>query len=141
MSCAAGKVLAPCNGEVIARDMIPDPTFASGLLGDGVGINPAEGIVVAPFDGTISSVAASKHAIGLTSEGGMELLIHVGVDTVKMEGDGFEPQVSEGDQVKEGDVILNFSKDKIAEAGYSDCVVVLMANSDMMEDFKAGDNL
>ena len=141
MSCAAGKVLAPCNGEVIARDQIPDPTFASGLLGDGVGINPAEGIVVAPFDGTISSIAASKHAIGLTSEGGMELLIHVGVDTVKMEGDGFEPQIEEGASVKEGDVILHFSKDKIAEAGYSDCVVVLMANSDMMDDFKAGNEI
>ncbi|MBR0382864.1 MAG: PTS glucose transporter subunit IIA [Eubacterium sp.] len=141
MTCESGKVLAPCNGEVIARDQIPDPTFASGLLGDGVGINPKEGIVVAPFDGTISSVAASKHAIGLTSENGMELLIHVGVDTVKMEGDGFEPTIAEGDAVKEGQVILNFSRDKIKEAGYSDCVVVLMANSDDMKDLKIGEDL
>ncbi|MBR0410866.1 MAG: PTS glucose transporter subunit IIA [Eubacterium sp.] len=139
MSCKEGKVLAPAAGEVVKREDIPDPTFASGLLGDGVGINPSVGIVVAPFDGTISSIAASKHAIGLTSaEGGMELLIHVGVDTVKMEGDGFEPQVNEGDTVKEGQIILKFSKDKIAEAGYKDCVVVLMANSDMMTDFQAG---
>lgn len=142
MTCQEGKVLAPAAGEVIARDQIPDPTFASGLLGDGVGINPSVGVVVAPFDGTISSIAASRHAIGLTSaEGGMELLIHVGVDTVKMEGDGFEPQVSEGDTVKEGQVILKFSKEKIAEAGYKDCVVVLLANSDAMTDFKAGADL
>ena len=138
MKCDNGKVLAPCKGEVIPRDQIPDPTFASGLLGDGVGINPEIGIVVAPFDGTISSVAASKHAIGLTSPTGIEFLIHVGVDTVKMEGEGFEPTVHEGDTVKEGDVILNFSKEAIKEAGYSDCVVCLMANSDMQENFEAG---
>jgi PTS system sucrose-specific IIC component len=139
MACKEGKVLAPAKGEVVAREDIPDPTFASGLLGDGVGINPEVGVVVAPFNGTVSSIAASKHAIGLTSaEGGMELLIHVGVDTVKMEGEGFEPQVHEGDTVKEGQIILKFSKDKIAEAGYKDCVVVLMANSDAMTDFKAG---
>jgi PTS system sucrose-specific IIC component len=139
MSCKEGKVLAPAKGEVVSRENIPDPTFASGLLGDGVGINPDVGIVVAPFDGTVSSIAASKHAIGLTSaEGGMELLIHVGVDTVKMEGEGFEPQVHEGDTVKEGQIILKFSKEAIEQAGYKDCVVVLMANSDMMNDFKAG---
>jgi PTS system sucrose-specific IIC component len=142
MTCKEGKVLAPAKGEVVSRENIPDPTFASGLLGDGVGINPEVGIVIAPFDGTISSIAASKHAIGLTSaEGGMELLIHVGVDTVKMEGEGFEPQVKEGDTVKEGDIILRFSKEAIENAGYKDCVVVLMANSDAMTDFKAGDNL
>jgi PTS system sucrose-specific IIC component len=142
MTCKEGKVLAPAKGEVVSRENIPDPTFASGLLGDGVGINPEVGIVIAPFDGTISSIAASKHAIGLTSaEGGMELLIHVGVDTVKMEGEGFEPQVKAGDTVKEGDIILRFSKEAIEHAGYKDCVVVLMANSDAMTDFKAGDNL
>ena len=141
MSCKAGKVLAPTNGKVVKRDDIPDPTFASGLLGDGVGIYSDDGIVVAPFDGVISSVAASKHAIGLTGPGGIEFLIHVGVDTVKMEGEGFEPQVSEGDAVKEGDVILKFSKAKIADAGYSDCVVCLMANSDMQEDLQVGENV
>ena len=141
MSCKAGKVLAPTNGKVVKRDDIPDPTFASGLLGDGVGIYSDDGIVVAPFDGTISSVAASKHAIGLTGPGGIEFLIHVGVDTVKMEGEGFEPQVAEGDAVKQGDVILKFSKAKIAEAGYSDCVVCLMANSDMQEDLQVGESV
>ena len=141
MSCKAGKVLAPTNAKVVTRDDIPDPTFASGLLGDGVGIYSDDGIVVAPFDGVISSVAASKHAIGLTGPGGIEFLIHVGVDTVKMEGEGFEPQVSEGDAVKEGDVILKFSKAKIADAGYSDCVVCLMANSDMQEDLQVGENV
>ena len=77
----------------------------------------------------------------LTLDNGMELLIHVGVDTVKMEGDGFEPTIAEGDAVKEGQVILNFSRDKIKEAGYSDCVVVLMANSDDMKDLKIGEDL
>ena len=141
MACDNGKVLAPCHGKVVSREDIPDPTFASGLLGDGVGIYPDEGIVCAPFDGTISSIAGSKHAIGLTNPNGIEMLIHVGVDTVKMEGEGFDPQIHEGDAVKQGDVILKFSKEAIKDAGYSDCVVCLMANSDAQSNFQVGENV
>ena len=81
-------------------------------------------------------MAESKHAIGIDSEDGMELLIHVGVDTVNMNGDGFTPLISEGDKVKAGQKILKFSRDTIKAAGHPDVVVVLMTNSDDLDDFK-----
>ena len=93
------------KGNVIAREQIPDDTFASGVLGDGVGIEPADELVVAPFDGTISSVAESQHAVGIEANG-MEMLIHVGVDTVNMHGDGFTCLVKEGDEVKKGQTVI-----------------------------------
>ena len=138
ISCEAGEVKAPANGLVIARENIEDETFASGVLGDGVGIRPSAGYVVAPFDGEITSVADSKHAIGLASPSGMELLIHVGVDTVAMNGDGFDPQVAEGDQVKAGQLLLNFDIDKIKAANHPDTVVVLLTNADDYNDVKCG---
>ena len=138
ISCSAGIVKAPAMGAVIAREDIEDATFASGVLGDGVGIKPAAGYIVAPFDGEITSVADSKHAIGLSTPSGMELLIHVGVDTVAMNGDGFDPQVAEGDQVKAGQLLLNFDIDKIKAANHPDTVVVLLTNADDYDDVKCG---
>ena len=135
--CAAGQVLQPVKGTVIARDQIPDATFASGVLGDGVGIQPEDDKVVAPYDGTISSVAESQHAVGIESNG-MEMLIHVGVDTVNMKGDGFTCLVKEGDQVKAGQPLIIFDRKKIKDAGYSDTVAVLLTNSDDMENVECG---
>ena len=135
--CAAGTVMQPVAGNVIAREAIPDDTFASGVLGDGVGIEPTAELVVAPFDGKISSVAESKHAIGIEANG-MEMLIHVGVDTVNMQGDGFECLVNEGDEVKLGQPLIRFSREKIKAAGYSDTVAVLLTNSDDMEGVECG---
>ena len=136
MSCGAGEILSPCEGTVIPRDQIPDETFASGVLGDGVAINPTAETVFAPFDGTISTVAESKHAVGISGAGDMELLIHVGVDTVAMNGDGFEVFVKEGDEVKAGQKLLTFDRKKIAAAGHPDCVVTLLTNAIDFDDFK-----
>ncbi len=135
--CAAGTVLQPVKGKVIAREAIPDDTFASGVLGDGVGIEPEDELVVSPFDGTISSVAESRHAVGIESNG-MEMLIHVGVDTVNMQGDGFNCLVQEGDEVKAGQPLIRFSREKIKAAGYSDTVAVLLTNSDDLEGVECG---
>ena len=135
--CASGTVLQPVKGKVIAREAIPDDTFASGVLGDGVGIEPSDELVVAPFDGTISSVAESQHAVGVESNG-MEMLIHVGVDTVNMQGDGFTCLVKEGDEVKAGQPLIRFSREKIKAAGYSDTVAVLLTNSDDLEGVECG---
>lgn len=127
----AEKVLyAPVQGNVINRESIPDDTFASGVLGDGVGIEPEVGEVVAPFDGEISSVTETCHAIGITGPGEMEVLIHVGVDTVKMNGDGFKLLVKEGDKVKAGQKLMTFDIEKIKAAGFSSTVAVLLTNSD-----------
>lgn len=128
------KILyAPVKGNVIPREEIPDETFASGVLGDGVGIEPEEGLVVAPFDGEISSVTDTRHAVGITGPGEMEVLIHVGVNTVNMQGDGFTLLVKEGDTVKAGQKLLTFDIDKIKAAGYSTTTAVLVTNSDDYE--------
>ena len=135
--CTAGKVLQPVEGNVIPYTQIPDDTFASGVLGAGVGVQPTGEVVVAPFDGEITSVAESKHAVGI-EHNGMELLIHVGVDTVAMNGDGFNCLVHEGDHVKAGQPLIQFSRAKIKAAGYSDTVAVLLTNSDDMEGVEFG---
>ncbi|MBO6164159.1 MAG: PTS glucose transporter subunit IIA [Lachnospiraceae bacterium] len=136
ITCEAGTIIQPAIGKVIPQDQIPDETFAAGILGEGIGVEPTEGIVFAPFDGVVSSVADSKHAIGITGPGEMELLIHVGVDTVAMNGEGFEPLVAEGDEVKAGQVIMHFDRDAIAAANHPDTVVVLLTNSDDYENVK-----
>ncbi len=129
-------IYAPLTGNVIAREAIPDETFASGVLGDGVGIEPEVGEVVAPYDGEISSVTDTRHAVGITGPGEMELLIHVGIDTVQMNGDGFELFVKEGDKVKKGQKLIAFDIDKIKAAGFSATTAVLLTNSDDYSAFK-----
>lgn len=124
-----GTLYAPVKGNVIGRDAIPDETFASGMLGDGVGIEPEIGLVVAPCDGEIASLTDTRHAIGMVGAGGLELLIHVGVDTVNMKGDGFELFVKMGDKVKAGQKLLTFDIEKIKAAGYSTTTAVLVANT------------
>ena len=140
ISCSAGKIDMPVGGKVIEYTEIKDQTFASGALGVGVGIEPDGDIVFAPVDGTISMVAESKHAVGVTGDKDMEILIHVGIDTVAMNGDGFEPLVKEGDTVKKGQALLKFDRKKIADAGHPETVVVLLTNSDDYEDVKFGEN-
>ena len=130
ITCEKGKVYAPIKGNVIPSAKIPDDTFAAGVLGEGVGIEPVLGVVYAPFDGEISSTTDTKHAIGISSPDGMELLIHVGVNTVAMNGDGFELFCAEGDNVKAGQKLMTFDIDKIKAAGYSTTTAVLVTNSD-----------
>lgn len=139
ITSSAGEIALPTPGKVIPYTEISDPTFSSGALGEGIGVEPEEGVVYAPMDGEISSVADSKHAIGISGANDQELLIHVGVDTVEMKGDGFKPFVKEGDKVKKGQKILEFDIDKIKAAGHPDTVVVLLTNSDDYKDVKYGD--
>ncbi|SEG01051.1 PTS system, sucrose-specific IIC component [Eubacterium ruminantium] len=136
---SAGEIALPTPGKVIPYTEIPDPTFASGALGQGIGVEPEEGVVFAPMDGEISSVADSKHAIGISGAEDQELLIHVGVDTVEMKGDGFKTFVEEGDKVTKGQKLMEFDIDKIKAAGHPDTVVVLLTNSDDYENVEFGD--
>lgn len=136
ITCEAGAVLAPVQGTVVKQEDIPDDTFAQGILGAGLGIEPESELVLAPADGTVSSVAESRHAVGITADNGMEILIHVGIDTVAMNGEGFEPLVKEGDTVKTGAPLLRFSKEKIKAAGHPDLVVVMLTNSDEYKEVK-----
>ena len=130
ITCEKGKVYAPIKGNVIPSAKIPDETFAAGVLGEGVGIEPALSVVYAPFDGEISSTTETKHAVGISSPDGMELLIHVGINTVAMEGDSFELFCAEGDKVKAGQKLMTFDIEKIKKAGYSTTTAVLVTNSD-----------
>lgn len=139
--CSAGKIGQPTAGKIIPYTDISDPTFASGMLGQGVGIEPEDNVVYAPCDGEISSVAETRHAVGITGPGGMELLIHVGVDTVEMKGNGFENFVSEGDTVKKGQKLMIFDRDKIKAAGHPETVVVLLTNSGDYNDVKFGSGI
>ena len=141
ISSSAGEIAQCTAGKVIPYTEIPDPTFAAGTLGQGVGIQPEDEFVYAPIDGEISSVAESKHAIGISGENDMEVLIHVGVDTVEMKGDGFEDFVKEGDKVKKGQKLMKFDREKIKAAGHPDTVVLLLTNSDDYEGVKFGENV
>ena len=141
ISSSGGEIAQCTEGKIIPYTEIPDPTFAAGTLGQGVGIQPEDEYVYAPIDGEISSVAESKHAIGISGENDMEVLIHVGVDTVEMKGDGFEDFVKEGDKVKKGQKIMKFDREKIKAAGHPDTVVLLLTNSDDYQDVKFGANV
>ncbi|MEY8335401.1 beta-glucoside-specific PTS transporter subunit IIABC [Lachnospiraceae bacterium 47-T17] len=123
-------VYAPVNGKIVEMGDIPDPTFSEGVLGWTMGIYPEDGIVRAPFTGKIVQVSDTGHAIGLEGNDGMELLIHVGVDTVEMGGMGFEPKVKEGDEVNAGQELLVFDRKAVADAGHPDVVVVIVLNAD-----------
>lgn len=111
-------LLAPQRGSVIPLAEVNDPTFASGLLGDGVAIIPESGRVVAPINGEIASLFRTNHAIGISADNGLDVLIHVGIDTVKLDGEHFIPHVKIGDKVTAGDLMLEFDREAILNAGY-----------------------
>jgi beta-glucoside PTS system EIICBA component len=127
-------VFSPISGKVLALETIKDETFASGLLGKGVAIVPDNGRVVSPIDGVVSSVFRTSHAIGLTAEDGAEVLIHVGLDTVKLDGKFFTPHVAVDDVVKVGDLLLEFDICAIEAAGYDLTTPVVVSNSDEFID-------
>ncbi|MFU2317892.1 PTS beta-glucoside transporter subunit IIABC [Rahnella sp. PCH160] len=127
-----GKTLvtSPMTGACVALEEVKDPTFASGLLGKGVAIIPSAGRVVSPVNGTVVSLFKTHHAIGIESEDGAEILIHVGIDTVKLDGKFFTPHVAVDAVVKQGDLLLEFDIQGITDAGYDLTTPVLITNSD-----------
>ena len=127
---AANQVIAsPLTGEVKALEEVEDEAFSSGALGQGVAILPSEGKLYAPCDGEVVTFFPTGHAIGIVSDGGAEILIHVGMDTVKLDGEGFTPKVAQGAKVKKGDLLLEFDIAKITEAGYSVLTPVIISNT------------
>ncbi len=121
-------VYSPLKGRVIPLSEVKDEAFASGILGQGAAIVPEEGVLYAPADGTISAFFPTGHAVGMSTDEGLELLLHVGMDTVQLEGKGFKPLVQAGDRVKRGQKLLEFDIDLIKNAGYSTVTPVLVAN-------------
>ena len=123
------ELYAPMKGEVLDVSKSADPAFASKAMGEGVAINPSEGVIYAPADGIISLIFPTKHAMGITLNSGVELLIHAGIDTVKMEGKGFETFVETGVKVKKGDKLLSFDMDLVKEKGYQTQTMFLVADA------------
>ena len=128
-AAGAEGITAPLSGRVIPMEEIPDQVFSQGILGEGVGIEPTGNVVVAPADATVCSVIEdSRHAVGLTLDNGAELLIHVGIDTVSMNGDGFQLHVKEGDRVHLGDKLITFDPEKIKAAGHPTTTAFLVTD-------------
>ena len=132
-SAARKIVCAPASGEIIPLSEVNDATFAGEILGKGVAVVPSEGRITAPFDGTVGAVFETKHAIGLMSEDGLELLIHVGINTVELNGQHYTAYVSAGDTVKKGQLMLEFDIPAIQKAGYDITTPVIVSNSDDFE--------
>lgn len=121
---------SPLTGEVVPLSQVPDEVFASGTLGEGVGIIPTVGKVIAPCDGEISTVMDTMHAVGISAASGLELLVHVGLNTVELNGKHYNCKVAEGDKIKKGDVLIEFDINAIKAAGYQMHTPVLVTNSD-----------
>ena len=119
---------SPLTGEVVALSDVPDEVFSGGVLGKGAAVNPAEGKVIAPADAEITTLFPTGHAIGMKTSNGAEILIHIGMDTVKMNGDGFKTHVQQGDRVKKSRLRIEFDIAKIKAAGYPVITPVVVTN-------------
>ncbi len=125
---------APVKGKAVSLREVNDPTFSDGLLGKGVAVVPSEGKVFAPADGEIAMVFETLHAVSMNADFGAEILIHVGLDTVTMKGEGFTGHVKAGDKVKKGDLLLEMDLEKIKAAGYDTVTPMLICNTDAYAD-------
>jgi PTS system trehalose-specific IIC component len=128
-------VYAPLTGKITPIERVPDPTFSEKMMGDGLAIEPADGKVVAPIDGEIVQIFPTKHAIGLKGKSGIEVLIHIGLETVGLNGEGFEAHVEQGDLVKVGDPLVTFDLDFIKEKAASAITPVVITNGDTLSTF------
>ena len=134
LNMGVNAIKSPISGKVIELEKVDDPVFSSGAMGKGIAIEPMDNKVYAPFNGTIEFIAETKHAIGLLSEDGVEVLIHVGMDTVNMQGRGFNVKTSVNSKIKAGDLLLEFDRNAIEKEGYSLITPVVITNADNYED-------
>ncbi|KST75508.1 phosphoenolpyruvate--protein phosphotransferase [Burkholderia humptydooensis] len=126
-------LVAPLTGPVVPLADVPDPVFSGGMFGDGIGIDPLEGRLLAPCAGVVSHVARTGHAVTVAADGGAEILLHIGIDTVELNGLGFSAKIAEGARVSAGDLLIEFDQDAIARAAHSLVSVIAIANSDAFE--------
>ena len=133
VSQASIALLAPLSGELVALEDVPDLVFSEKIVGDGIAIKPSGNRVVAPCDGVISKIFETNHAFAMNSDSGLELFIHVGIDTVELKGEGFKRVAQEGQAVKAGDVIIEFDLGQLEAKAKSTLTPVIISN---MEDLK-----
>ena len=130
------EVYSVADGQVIALEQVKDPVFAQKMMGDGFAVEPANGNIVSPVSGTVSSIFPTKHALGLVTEAGLEVLVHIGLDTVSLEGKPFTVHVSEGQKVAAGDLLVTADLDAIRAAGRETSTVVVFTNGDVLKSVK-----
>lgn len=135
------KFVAPITGKAVPLSEVPDPVFAQKMTGDGVAIIPEDDTVVAPADGELTLVFGTKHAFAMTLENGVELLIHFGLETVSLNGEGFETLVEQGTKVKAGDPILKVNREFIKSKELPTITPVLITNPDIVTSFKTFENI
>lgn len=123
------KIVSPVAGTTVALKDVNDPTFAQEMIGKGIAISPTEGTIVSPVTGSVSMVFPTGHAIGLKSEDGVEVLIHIGINTVNMNGEGFQAHVKQDDHVKVGDALITVDLDAIKKAGYDTIIPIIITNT------------
>ena len=124
---------SPLTGKVIPIEEVPDPAFAEKMMGDGIAVIPTAGKVVAPLNAKVLQIFPTKHAIGLESENGLEILIHIGLDTVNMHGEGFTVHVNPGDYVKTGELLIEFNLDLVKGNATSTITPLVIINSDKVK--------
>lgn len=124
------EIGCPVKGECVSIKEVPDPTFGEEILGKGVAVKPQEGRFYAPVSGTIATLFPTLHALAITTEEGAELLLHIGLDTVKLKGEHFQAHVQEGDKVEKGDLLMEVNLEGIREAGYDTITPMVICNSD-----------
>ncbi|WP_251551611.1 PTS sugar transporter subunit IIA [Neobacillus muris] len=127
------SIVSPITGTVVQIEDVPDQVFSQKMIGDGLAIDPSEGVVAAPIDGEVVQIFPTYHAVGIRSKNGLEVLIHIGMDTVAMGGEGFEGHVTQGDQVKAGDKLITFNLDLIKEKAASTISPVVITNFEAVE--------
>ena len=130
------EVYSVADGQVVALEQVEDPVFAQKMMGDGFAVEPAKGNIVSPVTGTVSSIFPTKHALGLVTDSGLEVLVHIGLDTVSLEGKPFTVHVSEGQKVAAGDLLVTADLDAIREAGRKTSTVVVFTNGDVLKSVK-----
>lgn len=130
------QLYSPLSGNAVSLEKVPDPVFSEKMMGDGLAIEPTEGIAVSPVDGEIIQVFPTKHAIGIRAKNGAEILIHIGLETVSLNGEGFETFVSEGDKVKVGDKLVSFDLEIIRTKAKSTVTPIIITNSDQASSFE-----
>lgn len=123
-------IASPLTGEVKALEQIEDTAFSSGALGKGVAIEPTEGKLIAPVSGTISAIFPTNHAVGITSDQGVEILIHIGMDTVQLDGKYFTGHIEQGAKVEQGQLLIEFDIEQIKEAGYPLTTPIIITNTE-----------
>lgn len=134
------EIYSPVNGTIVDLNEVPDPVFAQRMVGDGIAVNPDDGIIVSPVDGEVVQLFPTLHAVGLKTPEGLEVLIHIGIDTVELKGEGFTAFIKQGDKVSVGTPLIQVDLDKLKASGKSVVTPVILTNGDVIQsiDKKSG---